>query len=358
MKAKNITIKISKGERKIGPGQPVFIIAELSGNHHQNYNEAIKLIDAAAEAGVDAVKLQTYTADTITIDCDKEPFQVKVNDAWKGQTLYSLYQKAYTPWDWQPKLKKYGESKGLIVFSTPFDNTAVDFLEKMNVALYKVASFEVVDIPLLKKIGQTKKPVIMSRGMSSIKELESAIKTLRDNGASEVAILHCVSSYPAKPKEMNLATIPDLAKKFNVIAGLSDHTLGIAASVASIALGGCIIEKHLTLSRAEGGPDAGFSLEPDELKELVKSARIAEKAVGKPSYEAGAGESENIIFRKSLFAVKGIKKGEKFTFKNVRSIRPGHGLAPKYYDGIIGKIAARDIERGIPLSWSLIEMGD
>ncbi|MFH0923774.1 MAG: pseudaminic acid synthase [Candidatus Falkowbacteria bacterium] len=352
----NIVIKTSKGKREIGPGQPVFIIAELSGNHHQNYNEAIKLIDAAADAGVDAVKLQTYTADTITIDCDKEPFQVKVNDAWKGQTLHSLYQKAYTPWDWQPKLKKYGESKGLVVFSTPFDNTAVDFLEKMNVALYKVASFEVVDIPLLKKIGQTKKPVIMSRGMSSAEELELAIKTLKDNGAPQIAILHCVSSYPAKPEEMNLATIPDLNKKFNVITGLSDHTLGIAASVAAVALGACIIEKHLTLSRAEGGPDAGFSLEPSELKELAQSIRIAEKAIGRPNYTAGAGESENIIFRKSLFIVKDIKKGEKFTSGNVRSIRPGHGLAPKHYDEIIGKSSAVDIEFGTPLSWGLIEM--
>lgn len=351
----NITIKIPKGERKIGPGQPVFIIAELSGNHHQNYDEAIKLIDAAAEAGVDAIKLQTYTADTITINCDKEPFQVKVNDAWKGQTLHSLYQKAYTPWDWQPKLKEYGESKGLIVFSTPFDNTAVDFLEKINVALYKVASFEVVDIPLLKKIGQTKKPVIMSRGMASIEELESAIKTLKDNGAPKVAVLHCVSSYPAKPEEMNLATIPDLAKKFNVIAGLSDHTLGIAASVASVALGACIIEKHLTLARADGGPDAGFSLEPDELKKLVESVRVAEKAIGKPSYGVGAGESENVIFRKSLFVVEDIKKGEKFTSRNVRSIRPGHGLAPKYYDEVINKRAAMNIERGMPLLWDFIE---
>lgn len=351
----NIIIQTPKGERKIGPGYPVFIIAEMSGNHNQDINRAYKIIDAAAEAGVDALKLQTYTADTITIDCNNDYFQVKVNDAWKGQTLYSLYQTTYTPWDWQPKLKEYGESKGLVVFSTPFDNTAVDFLEKMNVALYKVASFEVVDITLLKRIGQTKKTVIMSRGMSSAEELELAIKTLRDNGAPQVAILHCVSSYPAKPEEMNLATIPDIVKKFNVITGLSDHTLGIAASVASVALGACIIEKHLTLSRSEGGPDAGFSLEPDELKELVKFVRIAEKAIGKPNYAAGAGESENIIFRKSLFAVKDIKKGEKFNPENTRSIRPGHGLAPKYYDKIMGKVVAKDIERGTPLSWELIK---
>lgn len=352
----NIIIKTPRGERIIGPGQPVFIIAEMSCNHNQNYDRALKIIDAAAEAKADAIKLQTYTPDTITINCDKEPFQVKVNEAWKGQTLYSLYQKVYTPWDWQPKLKEYGESKGLVVFSTPFDNIAVDFLEKMDVALYKVASFEVMDIPLLKRIGQAKKPVIMSRGMSSIKELELAIKTLKDNGASQVAILHCVSSYPAKPEEMNLATIPDLAKKFNVIAGLSDHTLGIAVAITSVALGACIIEKHITLSRADGGPDVGFSLEPNEFKEMVGSVREAEKAVGKPSYVPGGKEFENIIFRKSLFAVEDIKKGGKFSQENIRSIRPGFGLPPKYYDEIMGKVAATDIERGTPLSWKLIKL--
>jgi pseudaminic acid synthase len=352
---KKITIKTPKGERKIGPGNPVFIIAEMSGNHNQDINRAYKIIDAAAEAGADAVKLQTYTADTITLDSDKEYFQVKVNDAWKGQTLHSLYEKVYTPWDWQPKLKKYAEEKGLVCFSTPFDNTAVDFLEKMDVAIYKVASFEVVDIPLLKKIGQTKKPVIMSRGMASMKEIGLAIKTLKDNGCPQVVLLHCVSSYPAKPKEMNLSTIPDIAKKFKVIAGLSDHSLGITASVTSVALGANIIEKHLTLLRSDGGADAGFSLEKDEFKELVKSVRDAEAAIGKPSYEPGEKEKENIIFRKSLFVAENIKKGEELTEKNVRSIRPGHGLEPKYYNGVIGKTADKDIERGTPLSWDLIK---
>lgn len=351
----NIIIKTSKGKRIIGSNQPVFIIAEMSGNHNHNYNKALKLIDVAANAGVDAIKLQTYTADTITINCNKEYFQVKVNKAWKGQSLYSLYKKAYTPWEWQPKLKKYAESKGLILFSTPFDNTAVDFLEKMNVLLYKIASFEVVDIPLLKKIGQTKKPVIMSRGMSSVEELELAIKTLKDNGAPQVAILHCVSSYPAVPEQMNLSTIPDISKKFNVISGLSDHTLGITASVTAVALGASIIEKHFTLSRKDGGPDAGFSLEPNELKQLVKSIREAECAIGKPVYGAGDKEAKNVIFRKSLFVVKDIKKGEKFSIENVRSIRPGYGLLPKYYDDIIDKIAKIDIESGTPLSFELIQ---
>ena len=352
---KSIKIKTPKNRRLIGPGQPVFIVAEISGNHHHNIKKAFEIIEAAAKAGVDAVKLQTYTPDTITIDSDKKYFQIKVNKAWKGQTLHSLYKKAYTPWEWQPKLKKYAEKLGLVCFSSPFDNTAVDFLEKMKVALYKVASFEVVDIPLLKKIGRTKKPVIMSRGMASLEELKLAIKTLKENGAPQVAILHCISSYPAKPEEMNLATIPEISKKLNIIVGLSDHSSGIAAAIASVALGASIIEKHLIISRKEGGPDAAFSIEPDEFSQLVKSVREAEKAIGKPLLKAGKEESENIIFRKSLFVVEDIKKGEILTIKNVRSIRPGHGLTPKYYDRIIGKIAASDIERGTPLSWRLVK---
>lgn len=351
----SIIIKTPKGERKIGPGNPVFIVAEMSGNHNQSYENALKIIDAAAEAGADAIKLQTYTPDTITIDSDKEYFQVKVNEAWAGQTLYQLYQKAYTPWDWQPKLKEYAESRGLVCFSTPFDVTAADFLEQMRVDIYKVASFEVVDIPLLKRIGQTKKPVIMSRGMASQEELELAIKTLKENGTSQIALLHCVSSYPAKPEEMNLATIPDMQERFSVVAGLSDHTLGSTIAIAAVALGASVIEKHVTLSRAAGGPDAGFSLEPDELKRMVLAVRDAEAALGKPRYGSGARESENMTFRKSLFVVADIKKGEKFTPENIRSIRPGHGLAPKYYDEVIGKMAAEDIERGIPLVWDLIQ---
>lgn len=350
-----IKIKTCRGIKKIGDGQPCFIIAEMSANHGHDIQKAYKIIDAAAEAGADAVKLQTYTADTITLDCDKKYFQVKVNDAWKGQTLHSLYKKAFTPWQWQPKLKEYAEKKGLVLFSSPFDNTAVDFLEKMNVVLYKVASFEVVDIPLLERIGKTKKPVIMSRGMSSREELRLAIKTLREFGCPQVAVLHCVSSYPAKPEEMNLATISDLRKRFKVLAGLSDHTLGNDVAIASVALDAKIIEKHVTLSRADGGPDAAFSLEPQELKELVSSVRKVEKAIGKPSYNAGAGESENITFRKSLFVVEDIKKGEKFTKENIRSIRPGHGLMPKFYRHIIGKTSASEIEKGEPLSWKMIK---
>ncbi|MDP2709089.1 MAG: pseudaminic acid synthase [bacterium] len=356
MKIKPIKIKTSKGWRLIGPGQPVFIVAEMSGNHNQDISQAYKIIDAAAAAGVDAVKLQTYTADTMTIDCDNKYFQVNVNDGWKGQTLYSLYKKAHTPWDWQAKLKRYGESKGILVFSTPFDNTAVDFLEKMKVELYKVASFEVVDIPLLEKIGKTKKPVIISRGMATFSEIKLAVKTLKKYGCPQVAILHCVSGYPAKAEEMNLLTISDIAKKFNVVVGLSDHTLDTAAlAIASTALGASVIEKHLTIKRSNGGPDAAFSLEPKELKNLVQSVRLTERAIGRPNYKVTKSETENIIFRRSLFVVKDIKKGEKFSPNNIRSIRPGNGLAPKYYRELIGKSAVKDIKRGMPLNWNLIE---
>jgi pseudaminic acid synthase len=355
MKIQPIKINTPKGRRLIGPGQPTFTIAEMSGNHNQDINQAYKIIDAAVAAGVDAIKMQTYTADTITIDCDNKYFQVNVNEAWKGQSLHSLYQKAHTPWEWQAKLKKYGEAKGLVVFSTPFDDTAVDFLEKMKVDLYKVASFEVVDIPLLEKIGKTKKPVIMSRGMSSLPEIKLAIKTLKKNGCPQVMILHCVSGYPVKPEEMNLLTIPDIVKKFKVIAGLSDHTLTATASIAAIALGASVIEKHLIIKRSDGGPDAAFSLEPQELKDMVVAIREVERAIGRPNYKVTKSETENIVFRKSLFAVKDIKRGEKITRSNVRSIRPGYGLAPKYYRQVLGSVAKIDIVRGTPLSKSIIK---
>lgn len=348
-------IKTPKGDRLIGQGEPCFIIAEMSGNHNHDFNKAIKIIDAAAEAGVDAIKIQTYTADTLTIDSDKDYFQVKVNDAWVGNTLYKLYEMAHTPWDWQPKLKEYAESKGLILFSTPFDDTAVDFLEKMDVTLYKVASFESGDIELLKKIGSTKKPVIMSRGMTSAEALGLAIKTLKDAGAPEVAVLHCVSSYPATPDQMNLATIADIRSRFDVISGLSDHTLGITVPVTSVALGASIIEKHFTLDRSEGGPDAGFSLEPQEMKEMVRSVREAEASIGKPDYDVGKKESENLVFRRSIFVIKDIKKGEEITRENIRVIRPGYGLEPKELPNVLGKKAKKDIERGMPVKWDLIE---
>lgn len=342
------------GKRKIGPGQPTFIVAEISGNHNQSHKKAVQIIDAAIAAGVDAVKMQTYTADTITIDSNKKWFKI-TKGPWKGQNLYQLYNKAYTPWDWQVKLKKYVEKKGVLFFSSAFDETSVDFLESLDVQLYKVASFEIVDIGLLEKIGRTKKPVIISRGMASLKEIETAVKTLYKSGTPQVAILHCVSDYPANPKDMNLSTIPDLAKKFKTVTGLSDHTLGITTSITAVALGASIIEKHVTLDRSEGGPDAAFSLEPKELETLVKAIREVEQSFGKPTYSVRESEIKNKVFRRSLFVVKDIKKGEKITKDNVRSIRPGYGLETKYYKQVLGKTASKDIEKGTPLSWKLIK---
>lgn len=343
------------GRRKIGPGQPTFVIAELSGNHHQDINQAMALIDVAAEAGADAVKSQTYTADTITLNSDSEPFQVKVNDAWKGLTLHQLYRQAFTPWEWLPKMKERAEKHNLLFFTSVFDPTAVEFMEKLGVLFYKVASFEVVDIPLLEKIGQTEKPVIMSRGMATDEEVELAIKMLRDNGAPDIALLHCVSSYPAKPEEMNLATIPHLAEKFGVVAGLSNHCLDTIVDQLAVAAGAAIIEKHLTLRRADGGPDAAFSHESEELKALIKSIRETEVIMGKPQHGAGERESESVVFRKSLFTAQPIKKGEKFTADNVRSVRPGYGLAPKHYREVLGKTAACDIAFAEPLNWNMVE---
>lgn len=345
-------MKISN--REIGPGRPTFIIAELSGNHHQDINQAMALIDAAAEAGVDAVKSQTYTADTITLNSDSEPFQVKVNEAWKGLTLHQLYQQAFTSWEWLPKMKERAEKHGLLFFTSVFDPTAVDFMESLGVLFYKVASFEVVDIPLLKKIGQTQKPVIMSRGMATDEELKLALQTLWQHGTPNIAVLHCVSSYPAKPEEMNLFTIPEIARTFDVVAGLSNHCLDTITDQLAVAAGAAIIEKHITLRRVDGGPDAAFSHEPAELKSLVKSIRAVETIMGQPQHGAGAKESENIIFRKSLFVSRPIKKGEKFTMENIRSVRPGHGLSPKFMDEVLGKMAARDIAFAEPLNWSMV----
>jgi len=342
------------GNRTIGENQPAFIIAEISGNHNQSFKRAKKLVETACQCGVDAIKIQTYTPDTMTINSTKKWFQVKVNAAWKGKTLYQLYQEAYTPWEWQLKLKKIANSYNIPLFSTPYEETAVNFLEKMGVPAYKIASFEVTDLEFLKRVAATKKPVIISRGMASLAELKEAISTLRKYGSSKIAILHCVSSYPAKPEEMNLSTIPEIKKRFGVVTGLSDHSITTFTATAAVALGASIIEKHFTLRRADGGPDAAFSLEPAELKELVRSVRELEKAIGEPHLGLGKRESENIVFRRSLFAVKNIKKGEKFTRENVRSIRPAYGLKPKLMPQILKKRAKKDIRRGTPLSWDLI----
>lgn len=339
--------------RKIGEGQPAFIVAEISANHNQNYEAAVEHIKAAKAAGADAVKIQTYTADTLTIPCDNEYFKIK-DGPWAGRTLHELYQEAYTPWDWQPKLKKIADEIGIILFSTPFDETAVYFLEEMNVPCHKIASFELVDLPLIKKAASTGKPLIMSTGMASLSEIEEAVTAARDAGCKELLLLKCNSAYPAPPEEMNLQTIPHMADAFDVPTGLSDHTLGIAVPIAAVMLGACMIEKHFTLSRARKGPDSFFSIEPAELMDMVNAIRIAEKAKGGVSYQVSAHESGSRIFRRSLFAVKDIQKGEPFTKENVRSIRPGNGLAPKYLDDIIGKKAAKDISCGTPLDWEII----
>jgi len=349
----NATIEING--RRIGAGFPVYIVAELSANHHQNFDEAAKLIAAAKDAGADAIKLQTYTADTLTINSDKPYFRIGRGTIWEGRTLHDLYGEAYTPWDWQPKLKAIAEELGMDLFSSPFDASAVEFLEGMNVPAYKIASFELVDLPLIAAVARTGKPVIMSTGMATFEEIEEAVGVARAGGASELALLKCTSSYPAPPSEMNLRTIPHLAAAFGVPVGLSDHTMGVAAPLAAVALGACLIEKHFTLSRSTPGPDSAFSLEPHEFKAMVDAVRIAERSLGEVHYGASDAEAASRIFRRSLFVVEDVRAGEPFTSRNVRSIRPAHGLHTRHLGEVLGRRATRDIERGTPLSWDLIE---
>lgn len=349
-----MSVFININGRMVGSGQPVYIIAEMSANHNQDFDQAVKTIHAAKESGADAVKLQTYTPDTITIDSEKEFFQIGKGTLWAGQRLYDLYKKAYTPWEWQPKLKEIADDICLDLFSSPFDHTAVDFLEKMEVPAYKIASFELVDLPLIWRVARTGKPIIMSTGMATLAEIDEAVRTAREAGARQIALLKCTSAYPAPPEEMNLRTIPHLAEAFQVPAGLSDHTQGIAIPVAAVALGACMVEKHYTLSRAIPGPDSAFSLEPHEFKAMVDAVRMAEKAVGSIFYEATNQEAMSRVFRRSLFVVKDMGPGEVFTKQNTRSIRPGHGLHPRYLETVCGRRAAQAIERGTPLSWELI----
>ncbi|MBI4272959.1 pseudaminic acid synthase [Candidatus Uhrbacteria bacterium] len=353
----HFSIQSPRGIRHIGVGHPVFIVAEMSCNHLQDINRAYRIIDAMVDAGVDAVKVQTVSPETLTMDCDNEYFQVNVNSIWKGQSLFELYKKVYMPWEWQPILKRYAEEKGVIFFSTPVDPSGVDFLETIDVPLYKIASFEIGYIDLLRRIAQTNKPVIFSRGLSSLEDIELALSTLRENGCSDIALLHCVSSYPATPAQMNLRTIPDIASRFNVVTGLSDHTADTRVVCTAVALGASIFEKHVTLSRADGGPDAAFSLEPQEVKELVNAIRSTEQVLGVPTYIATSDEKENAVFRRSLFVTEDIKRGERFTRSNIRCIRPAHGLHPKYFDFIFEKKATKDLQRGTPLNWESVEGG-
>jgi N-acetylneuraminate synthase len=340
--------------RSIGPGRPVYIIAEMSANHRQDFDRAVALVCAAKQAGADAIKLQTYTPDTMTIRSDAAPFRIRGGTLWDGRTLHELYGEAYTPWAWQPRLKAIAEELGLHCFSTAFDASAVDFLEDVGVPAYKIASFELVDLPLIQRAARTGKPLIISTGLGTLDEIRDAVDSARGAGASQIALMKCASAYPAPAEAMNLRAIPHLAETFGVPVGLSDHTLGTAVSVASVALGACLIERHLTLLRADGGPDGAFSLEPDEFARMVRDVRDAERALGEVRYGVSEPERGSLVFRRSLFAVADIRRGEVLTAANVRSIRPGGGLPPKHLCDVLGARAARPISAGTPLSWELV----
>ena len=337
-------------------GQKPFIIAEMSGNHNQSLARGLKIVEEAAKAGADAIKLQTYTADTLTIDKEDGEFLISSpNSLWKGESLYSLYKKAYTPWEWQERFFARAKECGILCFSSPFDSTAVDFLEGLGAPCYKIASFENIDLPLIKRVAKTGKPIIASTGMASVAELDDLVRTARENGCEDLTLLKCTSSYPTSPEGTNLRTIPHMKQLFHCRVGLSDHTLGIGAAVSSIALGATVIEKHFTLSRADGGVDAPFSLEPAEFAQLVRECRTAYEALGEISYAVQEQEKKSLIFRRSLYVVQDMKKGERFTTENLRSIRPGLGISPKYYDIILNKVASCDVKRGTPMTWGLLE---
>lgn len=340
---------------KVGEGQRTFIIAEMSANHNQNFDRAVEIIKAAKKAGADAIKLQTYTPDTITFDSDNEYFQIKQGTIWDGTTLHKLYETAYTPWEWQPKLKEIAEEEGLICFSSPFDNTAVDFLENLEVPAYKIASFELTDIPFVEYIASKGKPVIMSTGIAEIGEIYEAIDACKRMNNENVILLKCSSSYPSPFEDINLKTIPNMRETFDCSVGLSDHTMGNSVGTAAVALGASVIEKHFTLSRNDGGPDSAFSMEPEEFYEMVKNIREVEKALGKVTYELTEKQKNSRQHSRSLFVIKDIKKGEIFTNENIRSIRPAFGLQTKYIKDVIGKKAKLDVKKGTPLDWSLLE---
>ena len=339
--------------RIISNNRPPYIIAELSANHNGSIVRAFESILAAKESGVDAVKIQTFTADTITIRSDRKEFQIK-GGLWDGSNLYDLYKEAETPYEWHKPLFDYAKKIGITIFSSPFDSTAVDLLEELNTPAYKIASPEIIDLPLIKYVAQTKKPMIISTGMANLNEISEAVEMARDNGCQDLVLLHCISGYPTPPEQSNLRTIPDLAEKFNIPTGLSDHTIGATVAIASVALGACVIEKHFTLSRADKSPDSEFSLEPNELKQLCKNAKIAWKSLGVAGYELKDSEKNAQKHRRSLYTVRDVQQGERFTIKNVRSIRPGLGLHPKYLNKVLSSKAACNIACGTPIILELI----
>jgi pseudaminic acid synthase len=344
---------VSIAGRAIGHDQPPYVIAEMSGNHNGDVGRAFALIEAARAAGADAVKLQTYTADTITIDHDGPGFTID-GGLWHGRRLHELYQEAHTPWDWHPRLFEKAAEVGITLFSSPFDPTAVDFLESLGAPAYKVASFEIVDTPLVACMARTGKPLIVSTGLASPEDIDDAVEAARGAGGGGLILLHCTSGYPTPPSQMHLRTMADLAARHGALVGLSDHTMGTAVSVAAVALGACVIEKHFTLARADGGPDAAFSLEPEELARLTRDCRDAWEALGVVHYAEVAAEAASRDHRRSLYVVADVRRGDILTAHNIRSIRPGHGLAPKYLHAVLGRPAARDLKRGEPLAWDLV----
>jgi len=349
-----MTTEITIAGRRIGPAHPPFVIAELSGNHNQSIDRARRLIDAAAKAGADAVKLQTYTPDTITLAHDGPGFRIEAG-LWAGRTLHDLYSEAYTPYAWHADLFEHARSLGLIIFSSPFDATAIDLLRGLDAPAYKIASFEAIDLPLIERAAAARRPLIISTGMTTPTEIADAVASARAGGADGVALLHCVSAYPAQFRDANLRAIPRLARDYDCVAGLSDHTPGTAAAVAAVALGAAVVEKHFTLARGDGGPDSTFSLEPDELARLVADCRNAWDALGGDSLARAPDEAANMQFRRSLYLVRDVQDGARLTPEDVRSIRPGYGLAPRYLPDVLGRIARRPLSRGEPMDWSMID---
>lgn len=348
---KDITI----GTRCIGPRHQPFIIAEMSGNHNQSLERALEIVEAAAVTGAHALKIQTYTADTMTLDLDEGEFFISdPNSLWKGKSLYELYQEAYTPWEWHKPIFDRCKELGMIAFSTPFDETAVDFLERLDVPCYKIASFENTDIPLIRKVAATGKPMIISTGMATVAEMDESVRATREAGCKDVILLKCTSTYPATPENTNILTIPHMRELFQCEVGLSDHTMGIGVSIASVALGATVIEKHFTLRRADGGVDSAFSMEPEEMKALVVETELASQAMGRISYGPTEKEKASLQYRRSLYVAEDMKAGDVFNRKNLRAIRPGFGLPPKYYDIFLGKKIKKDAKKGIPVSWDLI----